>query len=68
LDYFNFTKEYNVPEIAKKILKGEYDYKEEEQRMNQLMITTMSKSQIKNIKINRKLDKKVNNAKFVSAQ
>ena len=36
--------------------------------MNQLMITTMSKSQIKNIKINRKLDKKVNNAKFVSAQ
>ncbi|CDW77426.1 UNKNOWN [Stylonychia lemnae] len=67
LDYFNFKREQNAQELVKKILNGEYDLDEEEKRLNELLYSTMSKSQLSGIKIN-KDDKKVNKAMFVQAR
>eukprot|EP00347_Sterkiella_histriomuscorum_P017048 403350860 len=67
LNYFEFRKNENTKQLAKDILKGDFNFEEEEEKLNKIMFNLLNRSEKFSFILQTKKEKKVNQAKFMSS-
>lgn len=66
LNYFEFRKDENIKHLAKEILKGQFDFEGEEEKLDRILYKLLSRTEKYAFYLQTKKDKKINKVKFMS--